>query len=93
MYLTQGKPVSKAGEILRNPVTNRDKWAIKFTDVEIVRNTGSITKFGEIFEGLDKRTNRKVMLTSYAGNTRESINSFLLEAEVLKQNVHYNVVR
>ena len=92
-YVTQEKPLSEAGEILKNPVSNRDKWVIKCADVIITRKIGSVTRFGEIFEGLDKRKNRKVMLTSYAGNTRESINAFLLEAEVLKQSVHDNVVR
>ena len=92
-YVTQGKPLSKARDILQNPVSRRDKWVIKGADIEITRKTRAGTMFGEIFEGLDKGTNQKVTIGSYAGNSRKSINAFLLEAEVLKKCNHSNIVR
>lgn len=92
-FITHKETIGKAGEILQTPVSKFDRWAMKCTDMDIVRMTGSATKFGEIYEGLDKRSNEKVIIKSYAGNRQESINAFHLEAEVLKCCNHPNVVQ
>ena len=79
--------------ILQNPVSRIDKWAMKHTDIEILKKMGSCNHSGEICEALDKRTKQKVMVKSYAGTRQESFNEFLLEAEMLKLCNHINVTR
>lgn len=92
-FVTQKIPLIKNGETIQIPVSKFDRWVMKCTDVKILKATGNATMFGEIYEGLHKRTNEKVSIKSYAGNGRESINVFHLEAEVLKCCNHLNVVR
>ena len=82
-----------AGVVLQKPVSKVDRWTMKSTDIEILNNIGSSSHFGEVCEALDKRTNTKVITRSYAGTIPKSLNAFLLEAEVLKQCSHFNLVR
>ena len=90
---TSGVGVNYAGMILRNPVSRIDRWTMKNEDIEILKKIASCSYSGEICEALDKRTNQKVTVKSYAGTIRESFNEFLSEAEVLKLCNHANVIR
>lgn len=92
--ITSGVPLDSSGTVLRNPVSNVDKWTMKCTDLEMVKKIGtSYTYSGEIFEALHKRTNKRVMTRSYDGTIPESLNAFLLEAEVLKRCNQSNIAR
>ena len=92
-YVTHGKQLGNAGETLLTPVSKLDKWTMSYTDIEVQKKIGYSNHFGEIREALDKRTSAKVIIKSYAGDRPESINEFLLEAEVLKQCYNPNVVQ
>lgn len=85
--------MNSAGVILQNPVSKVDRWVIKTEDIQIEDKIGSCSHFGGIFEAVDKRTNEKVTARSYDSTTPESLNTFLMEAEVLKQCSHSNIAR
>ena len=91
--VTSGIHLDSAGTILQTPVTKVDRWAMKNTDFEILHKIGSIGYLGGICEALDKRTNQRVTIRSYAGKNPESLNTFLLDVEVLKRCNQINVVR
>ena len=90
---TRAIKVNFAGVILQKPVSKVDKWTMKHTDIEVLNKFGSCSHFGEIGEALDKRSSQRVTFRSYAGTRPESINEFLLEAEMLKLCNHINVIR
>ena len=92
-YIIHGEQLSSVGETILTPVSKFDKWTMNYADIEVQKKIGNSSHFGEICEALDKRTGAKAIIKSYAGNRPESINEFLLEAEVLKQCNSPNVVR
>ena len=92
--VTSGVPLDSSGTVLRNPVSNDDRWTIKYADFEMLKIIGTSYSFsGEIGEALDKRTNKKVIIRSYDGTNPESLNAFLLEVEVLKRCNQSNIMR
>ena len=91
--VTSGIDLDSAGTILQNAVSKVDRWTMKHTDLEILNKIGSCGYSGEISTALDKRTNQRVTIRSYEGMSPESLNTFLLDAEVLKRCNQFNVVR
>ena len=92
--VTSGILLDSSGTVLRNPVSNVDRWTMKCTDFEKLKKIGTSYSYsGEIYEALDKRTNKKVITRSYDGMNPKSLNAFLLEAEVLKRCNQSNIVR
>lgn len=93
--VTSGIPVDSSGTLLRNPVSNVHEWTRKSTEFETLRKIGgSYNHSGEINEALDKRTSKRVMTCSYNGVSQDSLNTFLLEAEILNQCCnHMNITR
>ena len=92
--ITTGIPLDSSGTVLWNPVSNVDRWTMKCTDFEMLKKIGtSYSHSGEIYEALDKRTNKRVITRSYDGMSPESLNAFLLEAEVLKRCNQSNIAK
>ena len=92
--VTSGIPVDSSGTVLQNPVSNVDRWTVKCADFEKLKKIGtSYSHSGEVYEALDKCTNKRVIIRSYDGMNPESLNAFLLEAEVLKRCNQSNIAR
>ena len=67
---------------------------MKCADFELLKTIGTSYSYsGEVGEALDKRTKKRVITRSYDGMNPESLNAFLLEAEVLKRCNQSNIVR
>lgn len=80
----------RVGDRLLQYVSKKDKWMIKYAEIDIQRRIGTST-FGDVCIGLYAK--RRVSVKTYAGDRAKSINQFLLEAEVLKQYSHPNIAR
>ena len=92
--VTSGIPLDSSGTVLWNHVSSDDRWTMKCADFETLKKIGpSYSYYGEVGEALDKRTNKRVITRSYDGMSPESLNAFLLEAEVLKRCNQSNIVR
>ena len=92
--IISGIPLDSSGTVLQNPVSNVDRWTMKCTDFETIKEIGTnYSHSGEIGEALDKHTNKRVITRSYDGMNPESLNAFLLEVEVLKRCNQSNIVR
>ena len=90
-YASSGEVVSETtGNKLLQHVGKKDKWMIKYTEVEVQRRIGTST-FGDVCIAVYAQ--RRVSVKTYAGDRAKSINQFLLEAEVLKEYSHPNVAR
>uniref|UniRef100_A0A4W3ILD9 Tyrosine-protein kinase n=1 Tax=Callorhinchus milii TaxID=7868 RepID=A0A4W3ILD9_CALMI len=91
--LKTGQPVTKkTGAILVKPV-NKDKWALDHDEVILGDRIGR-GNFGEVFSGRMKNDNTPVAVKM----CRESLpsdqkNKFLMEARILKQYSHPNIVK
>ena len=87
-------PVTRSsGATLVKPISKIDKWAIRRDDLRLGRKLGR-GAFGEVCEATLMTTNEKVAVKT----CRESIpqsekRKFLMEAEILKQYDHPNVVK
>ena len=89
--MSSGEPVDTGeGVKLTQHVGKTDKWTINYTEIEVQMKIGMGT-YGDICIGA--YAGRKVSIKTYAGDKVKSINQFLLEAEVLKEYTHPNVVR
>lgn len=67
---------------------------MKHTDFEIFKKMGTSYSYtGQIYEAMDKRTNKRVITRSYDGTIPESLNAFqnLLDVEVLKRCNQSNI--
>lgn len=75
---------------LLQAVNKRDKWNVKYTEIEVQMKIGTST-FGDMYVG--SYAQRKVSIKTYAADKARSVNQFLLEVEVLKEFSHPNVAR
>ena len=92
--VTSGIPLDSSDRVVRNPVSNDDRWTMKCADFEMLKTIGTSYSYsGEVGEALDKRKKKRVITRSYDGMNPESLNVFLLEAEVLKRCNQSNIVR
>jgi hypothetical protein len=92
--VTSEIPVDSSGTVLRNYISNVDRWTMKCTDFETLKTIGgSYSHSGAVGEAMDKRTHKRVLTRSYDGMSPESLNAFLLEIEVLKRCNQSNIVR
>lgn len=90
-YTSSGVVLSQTiGDRLLQYVGKKDKWMIKYTEIDIQRRIGT-SAFGDVCIALYAQ--RRVSVKTYTGDRAKSINQFLLEAEVLKQYSHPNVAR
>lgn len=94
--VTSGIPLDSSGTVLRNYVSSDDRWMMKCTDFEAIKEVGANNYYshsGKIGEALDTRTNKRVITRSFDGTSPESLNAFLLEIEVLKRCNQSNIAR
>ncbi|XP_072880871.1 tyrosine-protein kinase Fes/Fps [Hemitrygon akajei] len=91
--LKTGQPVTKkTGATLIRPVV-KDKWVLDHEDVLIGDQIGR-GNFGEVFSGRMRNDNTLVAVKMCRENLpAEQKNKFLMEARILKQYDHPNIVR
>ena len=87
-------PVTRSsGAVLLKPVSKIDKWAIRRDELRLGRKLGR-GAFGEVCEATLMTTNEKVAVKTCRETIPQSEKrKFLMEAEILKQYDHPNVVK
>lgn len=87
-------PVTRAsGALISKAVSRIDKWAIRREDLRLGRKLGK-GAFGEVCEATMLTTNEKVAIKTCKETLPPSEKrKFLMEAEILKQYDHPNVVK
>lgn len=91
-YTTHDEPLSSTGDKLLQPVSKYDKWTVQYRDIN-VDESKAVGESGHFGEALYKLTGEKVTVKTYAGDSPESINEFLLEVEVLKRCYNPNIIQ
>ncbi|XP_028647233.1 tyrosine-protein kinase Fes/Fps [Erpetoichthys calabaricus] len=91
--LTSGQSVTKKTEIvLKKPIV-KDKWVLDHDDVILGEHIGR-GNFGEVFSGRLRSDNTPVAVKTCRENLAPDLkNKFLMEARILKQYDHPNIVK
>ncbi|KAJ8412961.1 hypothetical protein AAFF_G00105430 [Aldrovandia affinis] len=91
--VTSHQHVTKKSDItLKRPIL-KDKWVLEHDDVILGQHIGR-GNFGEVFSGRLRSDNRAVAVKSCRDNLpSEMKNKFLMEARILKQYDHPNIVK
>ena len=89
--MESGTAVTKASQatILR-PVPKHDKWSLSHRDVRIGKKLGK-GAFGDVFEAF--LNNEMVAVKTCRSSDLTDMDKFMMEADILKQYDHPNVVR
>lgn len=89
---TQKQITRRCDIVLQKPVL-KDKWVLEHDDIVLGHLIGR-GNFGEVFSGLLRTDNTRVAVKSCKENLApEQKNKFLMEARILKQYDHPNIVR
>ena len=90
-HVESGTAVTKASQAtISNPVPKHDKWSLAHSNVKIGRKIGK-GAFGDVYEAhLDGQL---VAVKTCRSDDVSDMGKFLMEADILKQYNHLNVVR
>ena len=90
-HMETGTAVTKASQakILRS-VPKHDKWSLAHSDVRIGKKIGK-GAFGDVFEA--QLNGEKVAVKTCRSSDLADMDKFMMEADILKQYQHPNVVR
>ncbi len=86
-----GTAVTRASEaVIIKPVPKHDKWSMSHDKVKMGKKIGK-GAFGEVFEAF--LNNEKVAVKTCKSSDLADTEKFMMEADILKQYTHPNVVR
>ena len=92
-HVETSEPVTKAsGAILRSPVVKSNKSDLPHSDIQVNRHIGK-GEFGEVCEAILCTTGERVAIKTYRLSDLADMDSFVEEANILKQYKHPNIVR
>ena len=90
-HVETATPVTKVSQtIIQKPVPKHDKWSLAHSDVKIKKKIGK-GAFGDVFEASLK--GEQVAVKTCRSSDLTDMDKFMMEADILKQYDHPNVVR
>ena len=90
-HVDNGTAVTRASEaIIQKPVAKHDKWSISHANITIGSKIGK-GAFGDVFAA--KLNGTKVAVKSCRSSEVADMDKFMMEADILKQYSHPNIVR
>ncbi|XP_061102857.1 tyrosine-protein kinase Fes/Fps [Conger conger] len=91
--ITSHQPVTKKSDIILKRPILKDKWVLEHDDVILGQHIGR-GNFGEVYSGRLRSDNTPVAVKSCRDNLPTELkNRFLMEARILKQYDHPNIVK
>ena len=90
-HVESSTPVTKVSQtVINRPVPKHDKWSLAHSDVKIKKKIGK-GAFGDVFEAVLK--SETVAVKTCRSSDLTDMDKFMMEADILKQYNHPNVVR